>query len=97
MNKLHNQLPLLWLVDKLDCICSTHALRLIARVHDKVNAIFEHMIKPTLLGGGGIHHGAFLQGGCHAERFVLLCLLDLVLMRTQFVGRRWHGERQAHD
>jgi len=48
MEDLRDRLPLLWTADQLDRIRSTQASRLIKRVRNEVDAVFEHVIEPAL-------------------------------------------------
>ena len=50
MDDLRDQLPLLWTVDRLDRIRGTQASRLVERVRNEADAVFEHVIEPALGG-----------------------------------------------
>jgi hypothetical protein len=54
MEDLRDQLPLLWTVDRLDRIRGTQASRLIERVRNEVDAVFEHVIEPALGGASSL-------------------------------------------
>ena len=70
MEDLRDQLPLLWTVDRLDRVRSTQASRLIERIRNEADAVFQHVIEPALGGASSLAELLRKEGATLRDSFL---------------------------